>query len=146
MRDTNPTHTARRVAALASAAAFVLATLTACGVGGTAGSGPVVTETRQAGSFSRIEADHGIAVSVKLAPTGSMEVEAQQNLLPIIETRVSGDTLHITGNAEFASSSPPRVVVTTPTLDGIVLSGGSQGQLDGLANDASRSRSTVERG
>ena len=130
-------HDPRRTrAALAGAAVLVAMTVAACSLTGTTGSGAVVTEDREAASFSRIDAGYGIGVTVQVGPASSIKVEAQRNLLPIIETRVDGDTLRIRGTAEFSSSATPRVVVTTPTLDGISLNGGSEGQLDGLANDA----------
>jgi len=134
MQDASKPRSTR--AAFAGVVAVMVFGAAACSLTGTAGSGAVVSETRQAEPFSRIEAGYGIGVDVQVGPAPSIKVEAQQNLLPIIETAVSGDTLKIRGTKEFESSSTPRVVVTTPTLDGISLNGGSEGKLDGLANDA----------
>ena len=69
---------------------------------------------------------HGIGVSIQIGPTASVEVQAQQNLLPIIETTVDGGTLRIRGKSEFTASSTPQVVIVTPTLDVISMSGGSR--------------------
>jgi hypothetical protein len=134
MQNTGRSRSTR--AALAGVFAAVAFGVAACSVTGTSGSGAVVSQTRQVQPFSRIEAGYGIGVDVQIGPAASIKVEAQQNLLPIIETAVSGDTLKIRGTKEFQSNSTPRVVVTTPTLDGISLNGGSEGRLDGLANDA----------
>ena len=47
----------------------------------------MVTADRHAAPFSRIDAGYGIGVTVQVGPATSIKVEAQQNLLPIIETR-----------------------------------------------------------
>ena len=125
-------------AALVAGAMVVVSLLAACDLTGIAGSGPVTSETRSAQAFSRVEVGNGIEVTVQIAQTPSINVQAQENLLKLIETRVDGQTLRIGATSQFHSSPMPRVTLTTPTLDSIALSGGSQGRVDGLANQAFR--------
>jgi hypothetical protein len=124
----------RHVGALAAAALVVVGVVTAgCGpLTGTRGEGPVTTETRQAASFTKIDASYGINVTISVGPAKPLEVHAQANILPIIETSVDGGTLRILGTKEFSPSQPVEVVIVTPTLAGISLSGGSHGRLTGL--------------
>jgi Putative auto-transporter adhesin, head GIN domain len=110
----------------------VAALAVACSVAGTAGTGPVESETRATQPFKKIEAGHGIGVSVRIGPTAAVEVRAQHALLPIIATDIDGDTLRIRGTKEFSASTAPQVVIVTPSLEGISLSGGSQGTVEGL--------------
>jgi hypothetical protein len=114
-------------------AAYVLA---GCGLVGMMGSGPVKTETRPVDAFTRVDTSYGIGVSVRIGPAQPLQVQAQENLLPIIVTEVSGGTLHIRATKEFSSSQPPQVAIVVPALDAVTLSGGSQGQVDGLTSDA----------
>lgn len=103
-------------------------------VGCTTGEGSVMSETRDAGPFTRIEVSGGISgVTVQIGQSASVEVRAQENILPLIRTEVEGDTLVITGTGQgFTSSQGIEVVVVTPTLTEISMNGGSQGQIEGI--------------
>ena len=110
--------------------------VTACGLVGTRGEGAVTTETRQTSDFSSIESGGGIHVSVGIGPESSLEVSAQSNILPLIVTEVVDDTLQIRSSEGYTTSERVDVTLTTPQLEGILLSGGSRGDVDGLAADA----------
>ena len=112
------------------------AATTACGVIGTQGEGAVTSETRQTDPFTRIESGTGIHVSVGIGQASPLEVHAQGNILPLIETKVTDGTLRIQSSKAFTSSERIEVVVATPELERIVLSGGSRGTVDGLSSDA----------
>ncbi len=96
------------------------------------GQGPVTSETRDVGAFSRIEATAGIRIVVLIGPSEVVEVSAQENLLPVIATDLRGDTLSIEASEDFTTLEPVTVTVVVPALDGITLSGGSQAVIDGL--------------
>jgi hypothetical protein len=102
--------------------------------GCTRGEGPVMSESRDVDTFTRIEVSGGISgVSVQIGQSPSLEVRAQENILPLISTEVGDDTLVVTGTTQsFTSSQGIEVVVVTPTLSEISMSGGSQGQLEGV--------------
>lgn len=106
----------------------------------TAGEGAVETQTRAIEAFTRIEVSYGIGVTIRIGPAAALEVSAQPNLLPIIATDAQGGTLRIRGTREFATTLPPQVVIVTPSLEGIALSGGSLARIDGLDFDAVRHR------
>jgi Putative auto-transporter adhesin, head GIN domain len=112
------------------------AATTACGMIGTRGEGAVTSETRQTDPFTRVESGTGIHVSIGIGEASPVEVRAQGNILPLIETKVSDGTLRIQSSKAFTSSEKVEVLVATPELERIVLSGGSRGTLDGLSSDA----------
>jgi hypothetical protein len=112
------------------------AATTACGMIGTRGEGAVTSETRQTDAFTRIESGAGIHVSIGIGQASPLEVRAQGNILPLIETKVSDGTLRIQSSKAFTSSEKIEVLVATPELERIVLSGGSRGTIDGLSSDA----------
>jgi hypothetical protein len=59
------------------------------------GSGNIVTETRSIGSFNAINASTSVHVDVAMGPKASVIVEADDNILPYVETNISGGTLKV---------------------------------------------------
>ena len=142
MPRSNTASSSRRSAASRPLAlALVVAAIAATAVGGCSsitgrtGTGAVKTETRQAAPFSKIEVGFGIHITVGTGAAKPLEVRAQENILPIIETDVQGDTLRIRGTSEFNSSTAVEVTIVTPTLTGVSLGGGSSAQITGIAAD-----------
>jgi hypothetical protein len=121
---------------LMAGAFAVVATSVACNLTGTRGEGPVKTETRTVGAFSRIETTAGIGISVQIGPAGTLEVRAQENILPNILTEVVNGTLRLHSAQSYTTSEKVEVVVATPNLAGVVLSGGSVGRIEGLREEA----------
>jgi hypothetical protein len=119
--------------------ALVLAiSLTGCNLIGRGGEGPLKSETRTTTAFSQVEVSNGIRLTVQIGPTQSVEVRAQENILPVIATDIQGDTLRIHSTQGYTTSEGVTVTVVTPTLSGISMSGGSQGTATGLAADSLR--------
>jgi len=122
--------------ALALAGIIALGTsLGACNAVGTRGEGAVTSETRNTDAFSRIESGGGVHVSVAIGPASALKVQAQGNILPLIITEVVDGTLRIRSSKVFTTSERVDVTLTTPQLDRILLSGGSHGDVNGLATD-----------
>jgi len=121
--------------------ALVAGLLLACGP---AGSGDVVSEPRDIGSFTGIEVSGGIDLLLVVDPDApvSVTVVYDENLLDLIETEVIGSTLEIErrGSISFVGDGR-RVEVTTPVLEMLGASGGSDiagsGSLDELELAAS---------
>ena len=109
--------------------------LSACGLFGRAGEGPITSETRSVAAFTRVDVNNGIGVTVRIGPAASVEVSGQANILPIIATDVEGDTLKVHSTEGFRTSAGVGVTVVTPGLASITLSGGSQGVIEGLSVD-----------
>jgi hypothetical protein len=115
---------------------IVLAVITAgCGLFRVTGEGPIQSENRQADAFSRIEVSAGIGVTVRIGSARSVEVRAQENILPIIATDVEGDTLLIRSTRSYSASEGVEVTVVTPMITGISMSGGSQGHIEDLETE-----------
>jgi len=126
MRPRNPDRCIRM------AVSAVLLVLVGVLAGCVQGQGPVTSETRGVGAFSRIEASSGIRVVVRIGPSEAVEVTAQENLLPVIAADLRGDTLSIEASEDFTTLEPVTVTVVVPALDGITLSGGAQAVIDGV--------------
>lgn len=86
----------------------------------TTGSGNIVTETRKTGSFDGISVGGGFDVEVKIGAVTSVTVEADDNVIKHIETRVSGNTLKIsTEDLHNYSDVHMKVYVTAPAITNI---------------------------
>lgn len=89
------------------------------------GSGTVVTETREVGDFDRVELAGQGVVTLGAGADGSIEIEADDNLLPAIQTTVSGGTLIIRTRAG-TTIDPTREIhyaLGCPELAGATISG-----------------------
>lgn len=88
------------------------------------GSGRLVTENREIGEFSRIQIIAVAGVRVQVGPAGgSLEIEAEDNLISLIDTTASQGTLRITATRPYTTSEGPTVTVATPTLDRVEILG-----------------------
>ena len=110
--------------------------LAACGARGTSGSGPTRSEARTVDAFTRVDVGNGIGVTVHVGGAQSVEVSAQENILPLIETTVEAGVLRIHSTESFTTSAEITVATSVSALDGISVSGGSQAQIDGLHSDS----------
>jgi len=106
---------------------LAIATLSGCYYSGRCvnGSGPVTGELREVGNFTGVTNTGSFDVYVSQSDDFSVEVIAQENLIPIIATYVSGNTLVIEteNNACFKSSSPIEVHVSMPEIEELSLVG-----------------------
>lgn len=96
------------------------------------GSGVSKTESRDVGSFSRIDLAGSPDVEVAVGPATSVSVTADDNILPVIETTVNGSTLNINSKSNYNSRIDVKVNITVPTLDGVSISGSGDIHVTGL--------------
>ncbi len=89
------------------------------------GNGNVVEENRKTRDFNEIEASRGINVYISQGEITKVVVKADKNLLEIIETRNEGDKLVVTAKQNIRRAKSKNVYVTTPKVDEIKSSSGS---------------------
>lgn len=82
------------------------------GVTSVTGSGKKSTERRDLKPFTRLKATFAGDVDVVLGHEFSVAIEADDNILPLITTEISGETLSISANGSFSTRGPIRVAVT----------------------------------
>jgi hypothetical protein len=99
------------------------------------GNGPVVSELRDIRPFSRLEVGSGIRVEATIGDSTGLAVRAQQNILPMVATEVTGTTLTVEARDDFTSAEPVTVVVSTGSLQAVSMSGGAVLHVDQLDGD-----------
>lgn len=91
--------------------------------GGVRGSGNVVTETRDLSGFDSVEAGGVFQIEITSGKDFRVEVEADDNLLPLIRTEVDGDRLVISTEKRISSKNGLKVRVFMPVVNAIETSG-----------------------
>jgi hypothetical protein len=89
------------------------------------GAGPVKVEVRPLNDFTEISNAGAMDVYVTLSDEFHVEVVAEETLIPIIETNVSGNTLIIQtqDGTCYRSNTPVEVYVSLPYLEALRLTG-----------------------
>ena len=89
------------------------------------GNGTIISEERTVTEFDRIEVSGSADVFISNGSDYSVIVETDSNILPLIETEVHGAELEIgiKKNTSIRKTSGIKVYVTTPTLNGVEVSG-----------------------
>jgi hypothetical protein len=90
---------------------------------GVQGSGVTVTEKRAIDGFTGIDAGGIFQVEIVAQKDFSVEVEADDNIAPLVKTYVSDGVLKIERERSFNSHNPVRVRVSAPTIESIEASG-----------------------
>ena len=107
----------------------------------TSGSGRSVTETRSVADFQAITVAGSMDVVVRQG-TQLLQVQADDNLLPLLETTVEstkqGATLVVrwTRGASVHPRTPLRLTITVPKLSALVASGSGDFQLEAFTTAA----------
>lgn len=114
---------------------LVLFTITACGARVIRGSGVIETELREVDDFNRISVCCGMELIIHQGEGSSVQIESDDNLLPEISSRVSGDRLTVDYNeglfqTSYRPTSSIKVIVTVGELHGVSVSGGGKLDID----------------
>lgn len=102
------------------------------------GSGTLATEPRSVPAFQAVLLKGSIDVQVRQAAVQKVEVKADDNLVPIVETTVVDrggvPTLEVTTRrgTQFSSRNKLLVVVEVPTLQSLALSGNGDAVVEGI--------------
>lgn len=89
--------------------------------GSVRGSGHVVSQTRSVSNVTAVEINFPVDMTIKQGPTDSLTIEAEDNLMPQLDTRLSGGTLIIEDNERdytrrVNATKPVRIDLTVTDL------------------------------
>ena len=115
--------------------------LTGCHMG-VKGSGLRQTEKRDVPAFTAINTSGMFEVEVKCQQPVSLEVEGDDNLLPLIDTEVNGAVLRVTTTKHYSSRGSIVLRIASPNLERVRSTGAGKFHILDLKNDSFRIDST----
>lgn len=110
-----------KLATLASLA-VILSLSSGCDYVGIKGNGHIVTETRQVGNFSRLEADGAFTITWTTGPA-KLSITTDANLFEYIRTNLSEDRVRIEWIKPLKGTHGIKVDVSSPSLSRATLNG-----------------------
>lgn len=114
---------------------------------GIKGSGVTGSELREVGEFTALSVQHAIQANVTIGPEQSVTVQGDDNLVPLVETRISNGQLHVGVSQSCSPTMPLQVTIVVPHLERVESSSASQvtlsGELDKIELQSS-SASTID--
>lgn len=99
------------------------------------GTGAARTEARAVGGFTSVSAGGAVALTITVGGATAVSVTADDNVLPLIRTRVKGDRLIIDSTDGYSPKTPVTIAITTPSLAALGLSGATTASATGLTGD-----------
>ena len=102
---------------------------------GVSGSGKLLKEKRNVGSFNSISTEGAFDIEVVCQKPQDVEISGDDNILPLVTTEVSNNVLHVRSLRNYSTSQPLTLRISTPDLVGIHSSGAGTIEISGLKND-----------
>jgi hypothetical protein len=115
--------------------------LSAC-IGGVRGSGNRKIEKRDLPAFTSIETSGAFDVEVQCQQSASVEIEADDNILPLVQSEVRGGVLYLNTLKSYSSSGGIVARIKVPDLASIKVTGAGKFRLSDVKNDSFEIRST----
>ena len=112
--------------------------LSACTTAATIGSGEIITETREVGAFTGVQLNDTGEVTITVGEPQSVAINAYENLLPLLVTRVEDDVLIIDlldDDTSYITDTPITYTISVPSLDYVNLGGTGNITIHNLDND-----------
>jgi hypothetical protein len=101
---------------------------------GERGSGNVASEKRDLSGFKSVDVGGVFQVEIAAQKEFGVEILADDNLLPFIQTEVDGGTLRIDTSRRISPTSPVRIRVSAPDLENLEVSGAANVTVADLKN------------
>jgi hypothetical protein len=110
--------------------------VTACSV--TRGSGQLATESQPVSGFTKVELSGTGELTIEKTGTESLTISAEDNILPRLTSKVSGDTLILATkpNTTIVTTKPITYSLTVKDLTGLALSGSGNIRIQNLTTTA----------
>jgi hypothetical protein len=99
------------------------------------GSGNRQTQKRNVPAFTSIATNGAFEIDIVSQKAHGLEIEADDNILPLITTEVSNNVLHIRSLRSHSVRQPVTLKITVPNLEGLAVNGVGQIEVSDLKND-----------
>jgi hypothetical protein len=110
---------------------------TAChvGLGQVVGNGKRVVVKREIPEFTSIKTEGAFSIEASAQKPASVEIEADENIVPLLTVEVSHDVLLIKANRQYSVSQPVVVRLSAQTLEGLSVAGAGTISISGLKTE-----------
>ena len=98
------------------------------------GSGTMATERRELSGFHGIEAGGAFTIEVVAQKDFAVEVEADDNLLPLVRTEVRRGILHVSSEKGLKTQNPIYIRIAAPDIDKLEISGAATADISNIQN------------
>ena len=102
---------------------------------GVQGSGVRKTEKRDLPAFKSIETNGAFAIRVTGQQPASLEIEGDDNLLPLVKTEVRNGVLRIFNDGSYSATQAITVRITLPDLEAISSTGAADIDVTNVKNN-----------
>jgi len=102
---------------------------------GVRGSGKRVVQKRDIQPFTSISSEGAYNINVVCQKGPSLEIEGDDNILPLITTEVSNSVLHLKSMQNYSSSEPIEVRISLTSLEALSVSGAGNVEVAGLKGE-----------
>jgi len=102
---------------------------------GVKGSGKRLTQKRDVASFTSISAEGAFDIEVVCQKDLGIEIEADDNLLPLISTEVSNNVLWLKPKSNYSAEDAPKIKINVPNIEAFSADGAGKIQISGVNND-----------
>jgi hypothetical protein len=102
---------------------------------GVAGSGNRQKQKRDVPAFTSISTEGAYEIDIVCQQAVSLEIEGDDNILPLITMAVSNNVLHIKNTRSYSVSQPVKLKISVPTLEGIAINGAGRVDVSGVKNE-----------
>jgi hypothetical protein len=124
-------------------AVALLSTVAGCHIGNRMkGSGNMKTEKRELSAFKAIETGGAFDLEITCQKPQSVEIQADDNLLPLVEAEVRDGVLHVDTKENYHSNKLITLRISVQDLNHITISGAGTAHITGIKNDKFELNST----
>lgn len=102
---------------------------------GVKGNGNRQVQKRDVAQFTSISTEGAFTIEVAAQQDVSLEIEGDENILPLITTDVSGNQLKLGSTQGYSTSEPIVVKISVPNLEALSVDGAGKLNIKGLKND-----------
>src|SRR5215207_1069181 len=96
------------------------------------GSGVMKTEPRELEKFDQLAIMGGMDATVTIGEQQSVAIEGDDNVLPVIETRVENGKLIVEPTEGYTSKTRVKLTITVPQFKGVAINGSGDVDVSGL--------------
>lgn len=99
------------------------------------GSGTRQVQKRDVPGFTSISTEGAFDITIVCQKPQSLEVEGDDNVLPLISTEVSNNVLHVKNLRGYSTRDPVQVRIDVPNIDGVDLKGAGTIEISSIKNE-----------